>query len=287
MPFLRSVVEAPADGGAHYLIDHPDGGSQAFAIRQEGVNSAVVPMMMNDSFDFSLTPGPVDHTDASYVITLIRGNGTKIELGTLEAPHNTLARLRFNDLAFDMVDPTDPNSKMKFWENAGILHHQGVYISHTHLAELDLAYEKTADGKVVSTFFGQRSISPGQEYNTIDGDLEVLNGPFVVPDGKFKTRKADGTLVDFAGGGGGAGAQGPQGAEVVQIFRQVAHNAAAPAKPVGGAYENGVVTPPAGWSNEVGAFNPATHDVYISTARANPDGNVLGAWGTPYEAAPK
>ena len=283
LPFLRSVVEAPADGGAHYLIDHPDGGSRGFTIRRNGLDSAVVPMMMDDSFDISLTPGPVDHTDASYVITLIREDGTKIELGTLEAPHNTLARLRFNDIAFDMVDPTDPNSKMKFWQNAGILHHQGVYISHAHLAELDLAYEKTADGAVVSTFFGQRSISPGQEYNTINGDLEILTGPFVVPEGKIKTRKADGTLVDFAGGGGGVGAQGPQGAEVVQIFRQVAHNAAAPAKPVGGAYLNGVVTPPAGWSNEVGAFDPATHDVYISTARANPDGNVLGAWGTPYE----
>ena len=219
VPFLRSVVEAPADGGAHYLIDHPDGGSRGFTIRRNGLDSAVVPMMMDDSFDISLTPGPVDHTDASYVITLIREDGTKIELGTLEAPHNTLARLRFNDIAFDMVDPTDPNSKMKFWQNAGILHHQGVYISHAHLAELDLAYEKTADGAVVSTFFGQRSISPGQEYNTINGDLEILTGPFVVPDGELKIRKTDGTLEDFSGG---------SFASPAFRFVRVAHGAAAP-----------------------------------------------------------
>ena len=251
--FIDVVLQSEANGGNIYQFVHPDGGNAPQTLSGLVGEDPIVRPMVGDGFDISLTPGPTDLTEAEFVVKLYRANGDTFALNSFTAPPNSLARLRFNNLG------VWPHTRVGHsWAGFGILHHTGIYVRHSTLGRFtaDFATAAGTAANLARTFFGQLRVGAARQYDTIKGKLEFLNdddgeGGIVVPEGKLRVRKTDGTEEDFSGG---------TFASPAFRYVRVAHGAAAPTLTGG--------TPGKDWRG--GAFE--TEPV------AGNGGTLLGSW---------
>ena len=251
--FIDVVLQPEANGGNIYQFIHPDGGIAPQTLSGLVGEDPIVRPMVGDGFEISLTPGPTDLTEAEFVVKLYRANGDTYALNSFTAPPNSLARLRFNNLGVWPHTRTGHS-----WAGFGVVHHTGIYVRHSTLGRFTAEFATAAGtaANLARTFFGQLRVGAARQYDTIRGKLEFLNdddgeGGIVVPEGKLRVRKTDGTEEDFSGG---------TFASPAFRYVRVAHGAAAPTLTGG--------TPGKDWRG--GAFE--TEPV------AGNGGTLLGSW---------
>ena len=147
LPFFQRYTAE--DGKKYYRFVNLDGAQEAAYTNTE------IEARNGDSLAISLTAAARDPTAEEFVISLRRAGEAAHAQNTITAPAGTLARARFNRV----LVPDDGAGNYRNCEDVDIVHHQGVYVSHSVLGLIDLtganAYDSIATEGAGSDYLQQ------------------------------------------------------------------------------------------------------------------------------------
>ena len=111
-----------------------------------------------------MTAGAHDPTAEEFVISLRRAGEEAHAQNTITAPAGTLARARFNRVLI----PDDRAGNYRNCEDVAIIHHEGVYVSHSVLGLIDLAGD--------DNFYGIATQGTGSDFLQQTAQVDYPNG---------------------------------------------------------------------------------------------------------------